>query len=200
MNRAAWLLLLLLPALGGCEKHMQGMYDQPRYKPLDESSVFEDGGASRAPVPDTQVYSEGDFAGTSSGRIGVDVVQRRDRDVHAQSNPYPVTPALLRRGQQRFEIYCTPCHSSLGDGDGLVVRKGFPAPPSFHIERLRTVSDRHIFDVITQGYGVMYPYGARVQPADRWAIVAYIRALQLSQHVEAVRLTSSDTSHLEQTQ
>jgi mono/diheme cytochrome c family protein len=199
MSRAL-LLLLLLPALCACEKHMQGMYDQPRYKPLDESAVFQDGGASRAPVPDTQAYSQGDFAGTSSGRIGVEDVQRRDRDVHAQTNPYPLTAALLHRGQQRFEIYCTPCHSALGDGDGLVVRKGFPSPPSFHIERLRAASDRHIFDVITDGYGVMYSYGARVQPADRWAIVAYIRALQLSQHVDAAQLTAADTGHLEQAQ
>ena len=95
MNRAAWLLLLLLPALGGCEKHMQGMYDQPRYKPLDESSVFEDGGASRAPVPDTQVYSEGDFAGTSSGRIGVDVAGGKCRNVLVREVPRrPLAPCV----------------------------------------------------------------------------------------------------------
>lgn len=199
MMRMAWLLLVVL-ALAACEKHVHNMYDQPRYKPLDESSLFEDGGASRAPVPDTQVHSGGDFAGTSSGRIGIEDAQRRDRDEHAVSNPYPVTTQLLDRGRQRFDIYCTPCHSPLGDGDGLIVRKGFPAPPSFHIDRLRNASDRHLFDVITAGYGIMYPHGARVAPADRWAIVAYIRALQLSQHVDASSLRASDVARLEQSQ
>ncbi len=93
--------------------------------------------------------------------------------------------ALLQRGRERFDVYCSPCHSVVGDGDGMVVRRGFPAPPSYHIERLRAAPDHHFYDVITHGYGVMYPYGDRVAPDDRWAIVAYIRALQLSQHAAA---------------
>jgi mono/diheme cytochrome c family protein len=96
--------------------------------------------------------------------------------------PPPVTLALLERGQGRFRIYCTPCHSELGDGRGMVVRRGFPAPPSYHIDRLRAAPVEHFYDVITHGYGAMYSYANRVQPADRWAIAAYIRALQLSQH------------------
>jgi len=102
--------------------------------------------------------------------------------------PYPVTRAILERGRERFTIYCQPCHSPVGDGDGLIVRRGFPAPPSFHIERLRKAPDRHFFEVITGGYGVMYPYADRVSPEDRWAIVAYIRALQLSQGAKAAEL------------
>jgi mono/diheme cytochrome c family protein len=90
--------------------------------------------------------------------------------------------ALLRRGQERFNIYCSPCHSPVGDGDGMVARRGFPHPPSYHIDRLRNAPDRYLFDVITQGHGVMRSYADRVPADDRWAIVAYIRALQLSQY------------------
>jgi mono/diheme cytochrome c family protein len=90
--------------------------------------------------------------------------------------------ALLERGQQRFDIFCSPCHGANGDGNGIVVERGMPPPTSYHAERLRNEEDQHFFDVITNGYGAMYSYGARVPPRDRWAIVAYIRALQLSRH------------------
>ncbi len=93
-----------------------------------------------------------------------------------------LTLSLLERGQERYRIYCTPCHSEVGDGRGMVVQRGFPAPPSFHIERLREASPRYFYDVMTQGRGVMYPFADRVQPQDRWAIAAYIKALQRSQN------------------
>ncbi len=92
----------------------------------------------------------------------------------------PVTLALLERGQQRFDIYCAPCHSRVGDGHGMIVERGFPAPPSYYIARLREAPVQHFYDVITHGYGAMFPYADRVAPSDRWAIVAYIRALQAS--------------------
>jgi mono/diheme cytochrome c family protein len=92
----------------------------------------------------------------------------------------PVTLTLLERGQQRFDIYCAPCHSRMGDGHGMIVQRGFPQPPSYYIDRLRKAPAQHFYDVITHGYGVMYPYAERVAPADRWAIIAYIRALQAS--------------------
>jgi mono/diheme cytochrome c family protein len=91
-----------------------------------------------------------------------------------------IDAALLARGRERYGIYCAPCHGLAGDGDGIVVQRGFPAPPSYHIGRLRAAPARHIVDVITDGYGVMYSYAARVPPRDRWAIAAYVRALQLS--------------------
>jgi mono/diheme cytochrome c family protein len=94
----------------------------------------------------------------------------------------PVTLALLQRGQERYRIYCTPCHSELGDGRGMIVHRGFPPPPSYHIARLRQAPAQHFYDVITNGYGAMYSFAERVQPADRWAIAAYIRALQRSQN------------------
>ena len=94
----------------------------------------------------------------------------------------PVTLALIERGQERFRIYCTPCHSELGDGRGMIVQRGFPPPPSYHTDRLREAPVQHFYDVITNGYGAMYSFADRVQPEDRWAIAAYIRALQRSQH------------------
>jgi mono/diheme cytochrome c family protein len=102
------------------------------------------------------------------------------RDDTPAPTPPPVTLALLRRGQQRFDIYCAPCHSRTGDGRGMIVERGFPQPPSYYIERLRQAPAQHFYDVITNGYGAMYPYRIRVAPGDRWAIVAYIRALQAS--------------------
>lgn len=187
----------VLVLVAGCEKHMQDMYDQPRYKPLAASSFFPDGGASQPPVPGTQVHSRGDFAGTSSGRIGLEQADRWNRDETSASNPYPITLQLLREGQDRFTIYCAPCHSPLGDGDGFIVRRGFPAPPSYHIDRLRAAPDRHFFDVMTNGYGIMYSYADRVTPAERWAVVAYIRALQLSQHAPVSELTADDVARAE---
>ena len=180
MKPVAILLALLL--LAGCEKIARNMYDQPRYKPLRESRLFPDGTSARPPVPGTLAAASGSLAGTSSGRLGGDAEARRARDEQAKENPYPVTLELLQRGRERFDIYCSPCHSVLGDGDGMVARRGFPHPPSYHSERLRQAPDRHFFDVMTQGYGVMRPYADRVAADDRWAIVAYIRALQLSQY------------------
>jgi mono/diheme cytochrome c family protein len=100
----------------------------------------------------------------------------------------PITMALLERGQERYRIYCTPCHSELGDGRGMVVQRGFPPPPSYHIERLREAPVQHFYDVITNGHGIMYSYANRVQPRDRWAIAAYIRALQRSQNATVADL------------
>jgi len=168
MARARLALLALAVLLGGCEKMARNMYDQPRYRPMQESSLFPDGSSARAPVPGT----------IAAGRQA----EERARLARAQTMPYPMTMQLLRRGRERFDIYCSPCHSPVGDGDGMVARRGFPHPPSYHIDRLRRAPDRYFYDVITHGHGVMRPYADRVAPEDRWAIVAYIRALQLSQY------------------
>ena len=183
MKRLALLLTLL--TLCGCEKLARNMYDQPRYNPMRESRLFSDGTAARPPVPGTVAVTSGVLAGTSSGRAGADEEAERTRLETAEKLPYPVTMALLRRGQERFNIYCAPCHSPVGDGDGMVARRGFPHPPSYHIDRLRQAPDRYFYDVMTQGHGIMRPYADRVAPEDRWAIVAYIRALQLSQYARA---------------
>jgi mono/diheme cytochrome c family protein len=120
------------------------------------------------------------------------IVGFRSRPVAAP----PLTLALIERGQQRFRIYCTPCHSELGDGNGMIVQRGFPAPPSYDIARLREAPPEHFYDVISNGYGVMYSFAARVQPQDRWAIAAYIRALQRSQNATVADLTPEQKAAL----
>jgi len=188
MRRAlAFAVLLGLGLLGGCERLFRDMYEQPRYDPGEGSPLFADGKASRPPPLQSVPYSMGDAAAISSGRRGWQAVAERHEAALAEAPP-PVDRALLLRGRERYEIYCLPCHSPLGDGDGPIVRHGFPAPPSYHEPRLRAAPDRHFYDVITHGYGVMYAYGDRVEPADRWAIVAYIRALQLSQNAPIAAL------------
>ena len=188
--------------LTGCEKAMQDMYNQPKYKPLAASTLWPDGQSARPDSAGTVVHSAGALAGTSSGRLGTQPLPEPTAPVYpvddrgqvradlsrggtapsAAVNPLPITMATLQRGRERFDIYCSPCHSKAGDGDGMVVRRGFPAPPSYHTDRLRNAPDAHFFSVITHGYGAMYSYADRIAPDDRWAIVAYIRALQLSQH------------------
>jgi len=126
------------------------------------------------------------------GKIPDGMVEYNARPV----TPPPVTLALLQRGQERFRIYCTPCHSELGDGQGMIVQRGFPAPPSYHIVRLREAPVQHFYDVITDGYGAMYSFAYRVQPADRWAIAAYIRALQRSQDATVADLTPAQKAAL----
>jgi mono/diheme cytochrome c family protein len=174
------LLLLALSALPGCERTMKDMYVQPRLATDAASPLFADGKGSRPPPPGSIPAAMGDLAKTSSGLHGRQELAERD-DAYAASAPPPFTRALLLRGQARYDVYCAPCHSPVGDGDGMIARRGFPHPPTYHQARLRDAPDRHFFDVMTQGYGVMLPYADRVTPQDRWAIVAYIRALQLSQ-------------------
>jgi mono/diheme cytochrome c family protein len=167
---------------------MQNMYDQPKGKPYRASPVFPDGTMARTPPAGTEAYSRGNLADASSGRAGTQGVARDARAQAADSMPEAITPAMLRHGKELYGVYCMPCHSPAGDGDGRIVERGFPAPPTYHSDRLRGVPDRHIYDVISNGFGVMAPYGNRIRPADRWAIVAFVRALQLSQHAELARL------------
>ncbi len=149
------------------------MADQPRYKTLAKSTFFEDGRAARPLIPGTVAQGElrADerlYTGKSGGAL-VTVL------------PVPLTQELLQRGQERYNIYCAPCHDRMGGGRGMIVLRGYRPPPSYHIARLREAPVGHFFDVITRGFGVMPDYAEQVRPADRWAIAAYIRALQLSQ-------------------
>ncbi|MFI4890790.1 MAG: c-type cytochrome [Steroidobacterales bacterium] len=177
------LCLLLLP---GCEKAMRNMYEQAKYGPLMESSLWPDGQSARSLEPGVVVHSAGALAASSSGRRGDLALPDWAAGATARARPVrtppPVTIEALRRGRERYDIYCAPCHSVSGDGDGMVARRGFPAPASLHSPPMRAVSDAHLFDVITGGSGVMYAFADRIGPPDRWAIVAYVRALQRSQH------------------
>ena len=209
-NGALVVAVAALLFLGGCERTFRDMYDQPRYKPLAPSPLWPDGRSSRPPVGGTVARSEGSFAGTTSGREGtitptptpgpLDAIRDELRPGGAQQATItlpPASAALLARGRDRFDIFCSPCHSIAGDGDGMIARRGFPHPPSFHIDRLRNASDAHFYAVITNGYGVMHSYARRVPPADRLAIIAYIRALQLSQHAPTALLDPDDVAKLD---
>lgn len=178
-------LLLALPVgLGGCTRDMK---DQPKHKTFSASAFHEDGAAAR-PLPQGTVargHLRADhllYAGLAEG--GKFTTQL----------PLPVTAALLARGRERYDIFCSPCHDRLGNGRGMIVRRGFKQPPSFHIERLRGARPGYLFDVATNGFGQMSGYASQVSAEDRWAIVAYIRALQLSQYVELTSLAPTDSA------
>ena len=149
------------------------MHDAPRYEPLESSTFFADGSASRQPVADT----------VARGQLHLDrhlyegVVDGRPAEVFTM----PVTADVMARGRERVDVFCSPCHGRTGAGNGMIVQRGFRNPPSFHEERLRNAPVGYFFDVMTHGFGAMQDYAAQVPVADRWAIVAYIRALQLSQ-------------------
>ncbi len=168
--------LLVCAALAGCTR--SNMDSQPKYHEYEPGALFRDGRVLQAPVPGT--VARGDLA----------------RDDEARQRP-PVTAALLRRGRAEYDVYCSPCHDRVGSGNGIVVQRGFPRPASLHDERQRGLSDQHLFDVIGNGFGAMYAHGDRVRPRDRWAIVAYIRALQLSQHAALADLPSEVQSRVE---
>ncbi|KFI22969.1 c-type cytochrome [Nitrosococcus oceani] len=173
---------MLIFLSSGCENVMQNMYDQPKYKPLSKSNLFSDDQSARPLVEETVMFSAGSFAGSSSGREGKAAFYLPKGKIPSDKIPFPITAKLLKRGQERFNIYCAPCHGQTGYGDGMIVHRGFPSPPSYHSSRLRDAPDSHFYNVITQGFGRMFSYATRVEPQDRWAIVAYIRALQLSQN------------------
>ncbi len=165
------------------------MFNQPKYKPLQASAFFADGRASR-PLPE-------DTVPFGTGRPDELMETGRIAGVVADRFPFPVTAAVLDRGQQRYEIFCSMCHGASGDGDGMVVRRGFQRPPSFHTDRLRQVPVGHFFDVITNGSGAMYDYKSRVAAEDRWAIAAYIRVLQQAQNTPLSDIAPSERARLE---
>jgi len=170
----------------GCR---QDMHDQPKYEAYERTDFFPDHRSSREPVAGTVArgqLKDDDFLET--GKIG---------DGFAESYPFPVTLEVLRRGRQRYEIFCTPCHGLTGRGNGMVVERGYKAPPSFHIDRLRNERPGYYFDVITRGFGAMPDYAAQVPVRDRWAIVAYVRALQLSQNATLADLTPNQRATLQ---
>lgn len=155
------LMVLMLIPLSGCEQ--PDMANQPRVDSYEPTTAFSDGRAAR-PIPE--------------GTVARDAVDPGVPD----SNPLPIERATLEHGRQRYDVFCAPCHGRNGHGRGVIVQRGFPAPPSFHTPRLRDAEDAHFYRVIRDGYGAMYSYGSRVTRSERWAVVAYIRALQLSQH------------------
>jgi len=179
------LILLATPA---CR---QDMHDQPKYIPLRPSSFFDDGRSAR-PIPEGTV---------ARGHLNEDTefyTGKGPDGKYVDRFPFPITRQVLLRGQDRYNIYCTPCHDRLGTGNGVVARRGFRHPPSYHIDRLRQAPNGYIFDVITNGFGAMQDYAAQLSPADRWAVIAYERALQLSQNATLNDVPVAERAKLEQ--
>lgn len=166
--------LLAVLALAACR---QDMHDQPRFKPLARSDFYSDLRSARPPVEGTvargQLHEDSYFY---TGKMG---------NAPGDYMPFAVNEEVLARGQERFNIYCSPCHSELGDGNGVIVQRGYRAPPSYHTDRLRKAPLGYFFDVMTNGFGAMPEYASQIPTRDRWNIVAYIRALQLSQNATA---------------
>lgn len=183
-SMAACAVLLLT----GCRLDMQV---QPRYNPYSASSFFSDGRSERQPV--TGTVSRSDILGGPEQVVYTGYINGQE----ATAFPFPITRAILDRGRERFNIFCTPCHGLAGDGDGMIVQRGFQRPPSYHIDRLRNAPVGHFFSVITNGFGAMYPYGYRITPRDRWAIIAYIQALQLSRHATIDNVPEAERQKLQ---
>ncbi len=180
-------LAVVLLFTAGCRRDMQ---DQPKYKPLKSSAFFEDGRDSRPLVADTVARGHlDDDTLLYTGKAGTGFTTEF---------PFPVNRDVLARGQERFNIYCSPCHDRTGSGNGMIVQRGYRRPPSFHIDRLRGSPVGYFFDVITHGFGVMPDYASQVPVRDRWAIVSYIRALQLSQNATVADVPASEQSKLMQ--
>jgi hypothetical protein len=169
----------------GCQYLKQDMADQPKNKPLSPSEFFDDGRSERPLVENT----------VAQGAIADDEVF-----VPKDSNnfPLPVNQKLLERGEERYKIFCTPCHGLQGNGNGMISIRGMKHPPSFHQDRLRQAPNGYFFDNITNGFGAMYGYSAQIPPRDRWAIIAYVRALQLSRNAKAADLPAELREKLNQ--
>jgi mono/diheme cytochrome c family protein len=150
------------------------MHDQPKFIPLRQATFFADQRSARPPVTGT----------VARGQLREDALLYTGKVNGADATvfPFAIVERTLRRGQERFDIFCSPCHARTGEGDGMVVRRGYRRPPSFHDDRLRSAPVGHFFDVITNGFGAMPDYAAQINAEDRWAIAAYIRVLQLSAH------------------
>ncbi|HKW60923.1 MAG TPA: cytochrome c [Candidatus Acidoferrum sp.] len=190
MTSASRLLFVVCAAAGlffagGCRYLKQDMADQPKNLPLSPSDFFADGRSERPLVENTVAH----------GSIAEDALF-----VPKESNafPLPVNQELLERGQNRYKIFCTPCHGIQGDGNGMIAMRGMKHPPSYHQDRLRQATNGYIYDVITNGFGAMYGYSAQIPPRDRWAIVAYFRALQLSRNAKAADLPAELREKLNQ--
>jgi hypothetical protein len=172
----------LLLATVGCR---QDMHDQSKFEAYEQTTLFADGKSAQAPIEGT--VARGELVLDDPFHTGYD-----ESGALLSELPMPVTGELLRRGQERYGIFCTPCHSAAGDGNGMIVRRGFKQPQSFHSDRLRAIQIGYFFDVMTNGFGQMSSYVAQVPVEDRWAIAAYVRVLQFSQGARLAELPAAD--------
>jgi mono/diheme cytochrome c family protein len=182
LQAAAYRLLIAALVVLTCAACRQDMHDQPKYTAYKPSDFFGDQRSARPVVEGTIAQghlNEDELLFT--GRVG---------GQPATTFPFPVDESLMRRGRERYDIFCSPCHGLTGDGDGMVVQRGYRRPPSFHTDRLRDAPAGHVYDVIANGFGAMPDYAAQIPVRDRWAITAYMRALQLSQNAAVAELSS----------
>jgi mono/diheme cytochrome c family protein len=199
----AWLLFAAagMSVIGGCRQDMQ---NQPKFIPLRSSEFYSDRRSARYPVPGTIPQLEDKNVDREQLDPGSYYLTGRHGNAYGNEIPTQLgdpnsakdRAQLLARGQQRYNIYCTPCHSMVGDGDGMIVQRGYKRPPSFHVQRLRNAPIGWFYDVISNGFGGMPDYAAQVKPADRWAIAVYIRALQLSQNAADADVAQADRDKL----
>jgi len=185
--RSSLCFALGLLLLVGCSE--QRMAEQAKYEVFEPSTFFDDGRAARDLVPNT--------VARGLARLDTHLYEGVVDGAPATTYPFPITQEVLERGQERYDIFCSPCHGYDGYGDGMIVQRGFSPPPSFHEERLRQVPPGYIFGVITNGIGTMYSYDYRVAPEDRWAIAAYIQALQLSQNATVEDVPAAERAPLQ---
>jgi mono/diheme cytochrome c family protein len=193
LERKAWLpalsgrtvaLSIAALSLAGAGACRQDMHNQPKYRPLRSTAFFADGSSSRPLIEGTVARGTlQDNEAFFTGKIG---------NAPVRELPFKVDEAVLSRGQDRYNIFCTPCHDTTGSGRGMVVQRGYKQPPSFHDERLRNIEAGYFFDVMTNGFGAMPDYRMQLPARDRWAVIAYIRALQLSQHAAAADIPGGD--------
>jgi mono/diheme cytochrome c family protein len=177
---------MLVAALAGCR---QDMHDQPKFIPLRPSSFFADGRSERPLIEGT----------VARGHLNDDTALYTGKGPDGKpldTFPFAVTKEIVERGQERFNVYCSPCHDRTGSGDGMIVKRGYRKPPSYHTDQLRQAPNGLFYDVITNGFGAMPDYAAQIAPRDRWAIVAYIRALQLSQNATAADVPAAERAQL----
>jgi mono/diheme cytochrome c family protein len=188
-GRTLKVLGLALAAAVSASACRQDMHDAAKYEPLEKSAFFADGRASRDLVPRT----------IARGKLKEDTVLHTGRDANglAETFPFPVTAGVLARGQERFNIYCSPCHSRTGDGNGMIAQRGFKRPPTFHDDRVRSMAPGYFVNVMTNGFATMPSYALQVSAEDRWAITAYIKALQLSRHAAVADLSADDRAKVE---
>jgi hypothetical protein len=179
--------VLIAFVVAGCRLDM---HIQPKYLPYEPTNFFGDGRSERQPVPGT----------IARGQLKLDDLLYTGLENGSEANrfPFPITKDDLERGRERYNIYCTPCHDYTGTGNGMIVQRGFPHPPSFHTDRLRQAPVGHFFGVMTNGFGRMYSYADRVDVGDRWRIAAYIRVLQLSRNATLDDVPESDRAKLSQ--
>ena len=173
-RKRAVIVLLATAGMVGCRNDM---HNQPRYKPFAATAFFDDGRSERPTIADT----------VARGQLHIDQARYTGKENGKDIDYFPIqiTRSDVQRGQERFNIFCSPCHGRLGDGHGMIVSRGLRQPPSYHDERLLNAPIGHFFDVMTNGYGAMYSYASRVPVDDRWRIASYIRALQMSQNPPA---------------